>query len=117
MRDRWEARISAIENIQKEFGHDIREIKERLARLRDLFENLIKTMAAHPRDPSLLLNQQVPRPIIQTTSHLPNGTHYPNLRQPMPTVQPTFMATSRPSDQPNGSRGKPSRQKIGKDKI
>ena len=28
MRDQWEARISAIENIQEEFKHDIREIKE-----------------------------------------------------------------------------------------
>ena len=31
MRDQWKARIGAIENIQEEFGHDIREIKERLA--------------------------------------------------------------------------------------
>ena len=117
MRDQWEVRISAIENIQEEFGHDIREIKERLAKLTDLFEHHIKIVAAHPRNPSLLPNQQVPRPFIQTTSHLPNGTHRPNLRQPMPTTPPTFMATSRPIDQPSGSRGKPNGQKTGKDKI
>ena len=49
MGDQWEARIGAIENIQKEFGHDIREIKERLARLTSLFKDHIKTEAVHPR--------------------------------------------------------------------
>ena len=48
MGDQWEARISAIENIQEEFGHDIREIKERLARLTSLFEDHIKIEAVHP---------------------------------------------------------------------
>ena len=47
MGDQWEARISAIENIQEEFGHNIREIKERLARLISLFEDHIKTKAVH----------------------------------------------------------------------
>ena len=54
---RWETRIRDIENIQEEFRHDIRELKERLARLTDLFEDHIKTVAAHPPDPSLLWNQ------------------------------------------------------------
>ena len=48
MGDQWEARIGAIENIQEEFGHDIREIKERLAKLTSLFEDHIKIEAAHP---------------------------------------------------------------------
>ena len=43
MGDQWEARISAIENIQEEFGHDIQEIKERLVRLTNLFEDHIQT--------------------------------------------------------------------------
>ena len=38
MGDRLEARISAAENIQEEFGNDIREVKEHLARLTSLFE-------------------------------------------------------------------------------
>ena len=33
MGDQWKARIGAIENIQEEFGRDIREIKEQLVRL------------------------------------------------------------------------------------
>ena len=39
MGDQWEARIGAIEKIQEEFGHDIREIKEQLVRLTSLFED------------------------------------------------------------------------------
>ena len=49
MGDRLEARISAIENIQKEFGHDIREMKEQLTRLTSLFKDHIKAEAVHPR--------------------------------------------------------------------
>ena len=94
MRDQWEARISAIESIQEEFGHDIREIKERLARLTSLFEDHVKTEAVHPRGSSPLSNQQVPRPFVQTMSHLPHKIDRPNLRQPMPTAPPAFMATS-----------------------
>ena len=80
MGDQWEARISAIKNIQEEFGHDIREIKERLARLTSLFEDHIKTEAMHPRGPSPLPNQQVARPFVQTTSYLPFKTNCPSLR-------------------------------------
>ena len=116
MKDQWEARINAIENIQEEFGYDIREIKERLARLTSLFEDLIKTEVVHPRGPSPSPNQQVPRPFIQITSHLPCETHHPNLQQPTPTAPPSFMATSQSVDQPSGSRGKHCRQTIDKDK-
>ena len=48
MGDRLEARLRAIENIQEEFGHDIREVKEHLARLTSLFEYYIKTQAMYP---------------------------------------------------------------------
>ena len=57
MGDQWEARISAMESIQEEFGHDIREINEQLARLTSLFEDHIKTEAVHPRGPSPLPNR------------------------------------------------------------
>ena len=57
MGDQWEARISAIENIQEEFEHDIRKIKERLAKLTSLLEDHIKTEAVHPRGRSPLSNQ------------------------------------------------------------
>ena len=94
MRDRWEARISAMENIQEKFEHDIREMRKQLVRLTNLFENHNKTEAVHPRRPSPSPNQQVPRPFIQTASHLSCETDCPNLRQPMPTAPLAFMATS-----------------------
>ena len=76
MGDQWEARIGAIENIQEEFGHDIREIKEQLARLTSLLEDHIRTEVVHPRGQSP--NQQVPRPFVPTTSYLPRRTDRPN---------------------------------------
>ena len=48
MGNRLEARLSAIENIQEESGHDIWEVKEHLARLTSLFEDYIKTQAVYP---------------------------------------------------------------------
>ena len=48
MGDQLEARISAMKNIQEEFRHDIRKMREQLVRLTNLFENHIKTVAAHP---------------------------------------------------------------------
>ena len=80
MGDRLEARISAMENIQEEFGHDIREMKEQLARLTSLFKDHIKAEAVHPRGQSPSSNQQAPRPFVPTTSYLPRGTDRPNLR-------------------------------------
>ena len=112
--------ISAIENIQEEFEHDIREVKEHLTRLISLFEDYIKTQAVLPRGPSSVPTQYASRPspraFVQTTRYLPRGTDRPSLRQPMPSAPPIFVATSRPVDQPSGSRGKLSRQKIDKDK-
>ena len=116
MGDQWEARISAIENIQEEFGHDIQEMKEQLARLTNLFKDHIKVEEVHPRGPSPLPNQQVPRSFVPTTSYLPCKTDRPNLQQPRPPTPPAFRTTYRPTDLPSASRGKPNRQKIEKDK-
>ena len=46
-----------MENIQEKFEHNIQEVEEQLARLTSLFED----MAIHPRGPSPLPNQRVPR--------------------------------------------------------
>ena len=120
MRDRLEARISVVEDIQEEFRHDIWKMKEQLARLTSLFEDYIKTQAVPPQGPSPMPTQCAsrpnPRPFIPTTSHLSRETNRPNLRLPMPIAPPAFIATSRPIYQPRRSRDQPSRQKIGKDK-
>ena len=87
-------------------------MKEQLAELTNLFED----MTVHPRGSAPLSNQQVPRPFIQKMSHLPRRTDRPNLRRPTHTTPPAFTETPRPTNQPSGSRGKPNRQKIDKDK-
>ena len=107
MGDRLETRLNAIENIQKEFGHDIREVKEHLARLTSLLEDYIRTQAVHPQGPSP--NQQVSRPFVRTTSYLPRGTDRPNPRQPVPPASSAFRAISRHVDQLSDSRGKSNR--------
>ena len=66
MRDRLKAQISAVEDIQEEFGHDIREMKEQLARLISLFEDYIKTQAVLPRGPSPC---QLNMPLVQVLDH------------------------------------------------
>ena len=116
MGDRLEARISATENIQEECKHDIRKVKEHLARLTSLFEDHIKTQMVHSRGQSPFPNQQVPRPFVQTISYLPHETNRPNLQQPTSTAPPAFETTSRPADLPDTSKGKPNGQKIEKDK-
>ena len=42
MRDQLETRISVVECIQEEFGHDIREIKEELVKLVKLVKNALE---------------------------------------------------------------------------
>ena len=91
MGDQWEARVSALENVQEKL---IREMEEQLTRLTSLFEDMI----VHPRGQSPSPNQQVSRPFVQTTSHLPRETDRPSLRQPRPTTPPIFVATSRHAD-------------------
>ena len=102
MGDQWEARLSAMENAQDKL---IQEMKEQLARLTNLFED----MAVHPRGLSPSSNQQGPRPFVQTTSHLTRETPHPNLRQSVPIVSPTFGTTF---NQPSSSRGKLNGQKV-----
>ena len=48
MGDQWEARLSVMENIQENFGRNIREMEEQLARLTNLFEDMV----VHSRGPS-----------------------------------------------------------------
>ena len=116
MGDRLEARINAIENIQEECRHDIRKVKEHLARLTSLFEDHIKTQTVHPQGPSPLPHQWVPKSFVPITSYLPRRTDRPNLRQPRPTAPPTFRTTSRPTDLPSASKGKPNEKKVEMDK-
>ena len=75
MGDRLEARISAIESIQEEFGYDIREIKEQLAKLTKLIEDCVEARVVQPREPSL------PNlcPCFSAANNVSNRAYHPNL--------------------------------------
>ena len=57
MGDQWEARVSALENVQEKL---VREMEEQLTRLISLFED----MMVHSRGLSPLPNQWIPGPFI-----------------------------------------------------
>ena len=70
MRDQLEARISAIESIQEEFEHDIREIKEQLVRLTKLVEDHVENKVVQPRESSpVCLNYPLTFSHIQILIH------------------------------------------------
>ena len=50
MRDQLEARISSMEHVQEEFGHEIREIKKELARLAKLMESRTEAKVVQPQE-------------------------------------------------------------------
>ena len=54
METQLEAWINVIENIKEDFEHDIREIKEQLAKLTKLVERHIKSKSVDPQCPSSL---------------------------------------------------------------
>ena len=53
MGDLLKARISAVEQIQEEFEHEIQEIKKKLARLAKLVEPRTEVEVGHPQKSSL----------------------------------------------------------------
>ena len=61
MGDLLEARISAVEQIQEEFGHEIQEIKKELARLAKLVEPRTEAELGHPQKSSLSPTRLGPR--------------------------------------------------------
>ena len=115
MGDQLEARISAIESIQKEFGHDIREIKEQLARLTKLVEDCAEAKVVQPRNsspPNL-------RPCFSAANNVSNRAYHPNLCLSMqaPMTKPAGVRMSRPVNQSSSLRDQPKGQKISKDRT
>ena len=80
MGDQLEARISAIECIQEEFEHDIREIKEQLVRLTKLIEDHAEARVVQPRESS----PSVPR-------YFPHYFPHPNPRPYIPAMNKVFI--------------------------
>ena len=54
------ARISVVERIQKEFGHDILMIKEKLPKLARLVESCTKVKVVYPQEFSPFVIQSSP---------------------------------------------------------
>ena len=84
MGDQLEAQISVVECIHEEFGHNILEIKEELARLAKLVENHVGAKIVYPQESSLSLIQPSPhffphprpRPYVSIVN---NKAYRPNL--------------------------------------
>ena len=104
-----EARISAIESIQEEFGHDIREIKEQLARLTKLVEDGAEARIVQPQNSSPLNL----RPCFSAANNVSNRAYHPNLCHSMhaPMTTPAGVKMSRLVNQSSSLRDQPKRQK------
>ena len=106
MGDQLEARISVVEHIQKEFGHEIREIKKELARLAKLVEDraeekvvLLQEFSPFSTQPFLRFGQHPnPRPSILIAS---NEACRLNLQPPLDTskIAPVYIKASISSNQ------------------
>ena len=127
MGDQLEARISAIECIQEEFGYDIREIKEQLARLTKLIEDRAEARVVQPREFSPSVPRFSPhcfpnpnsRPYIPAMNKVSNKTYRPNLCTSMhvPVITSAGVRMSRFVNQSSSSRDQPKRQKVSKDRT
>ena len=124
MRDQWEARINAIENIQEKFGHEIREIKKEFSRLARLVEPRTKAKVMHPQEFSPSLTQPFPhfgqhpnpRPSIPIAS---NKACRPNLRHSLdtPKTVPVHTKASLSSNQSSSLEHHLKGSKAGTDRI
>ena len=117
VRNQLEARISARESIQEEFGHDIREIKEQLARMTKLVEDRTKGRVVQPRESSPLVPQLSPHffphpnshPYIPAANNVSNETYRPNLCPSMhaPMITPAGVRMSQSVNQSSKSMDQP----------
>ena len=124
MGDQLGARISSMEHVQEEFGHEIREIKKELARLAKLIESRTEAKVVQPQEFSPSPTQPFPhfgqhpnpRPSIPIAS---NEACRPNLRYPLdiPKTASFHTKASLSSNQSSSSKNHPKRLKAGTDRI
>ena len=95
MANQLKAQISAIKNIYEEFGHDIRKMKEQLAKLTQLVEDHTKFMAMNSQGLSSYLVQ----PTSHTFPHHPYPSHQPHLS----AANNTLWEFTLPTHNPRGS--------------
>ena len=98
MGDSLEVRISIVERIQEEFGHDIQEIKGQLARLTKLIEGHIGIVPEDIHGSLFNSLQSSPYPLVQhyhpypshepqipVRGNVPPRVHHPNWQPHAPT--------------------------------
>ena len=117
MRDQLKARISVVESIQKEFGHDILEIKEQLVRLTKLVKDRTEGRVVQPQESSPPMPQLSPHffphpnshPYIPAANNVSNETYRPNLCPSMhaPMITPAGVRMSQPVNQSSKSMDQP----------
>ena len=118
MGDSLKARISTVEHIQEEFGHDIQEIKGQLVRLTKLIDGHIGIVpedipgsSFNPLQSSSyhLVQHHHPypnhEPHIPVRGNVPPRVHHPNWQSHAPTLAiiPAFGKTSQFVDPANSS--------------
>ena len=127
MGDSLETRISIVEHIQEEVGHDIQEMKGQLAKLTKLIDRHIgivpKDIHGSPFNPlpssSYPLVQHLHfdrEPQIPVRGNVPPRVHHPNWQShaPTPAIIPAFGKVSQSVDPANSSGnnlGKPRRNR------
>ena len=124
MGDQLGSRISFVEHVQKEFGHEICEIRKELARLAKLIEPRTEAKVMPPQEfppsptqPFPHFGQHPnPRPSIPFAS---DEACRPNLRHPVdaPKTAPVHTKASLSSNQSSSSENHPKRPKAGTDRI
>ena len=124
MGDQLEARISSMEHVQEEFGHEIREIKKELSRLAKLIKFRTEAKVVQPQEFSPSPTQPFPhfgqhpnpRPNIPVVS---NEACHPNMRYPLdtPKTVPFHTKASMSSNQSNNLENHPEGPKAGIKKI
>ena len=129
MEDSLKARISIMENIQKEFGHDIQEIKGQLARLTKLIKGHTRIMLKNIRgSPSFPLQPPLPSFIhqrhpshesrIPVRGNVPLKVYHPNRQShtPTPAIILVFGKVSQLVDPVNSSGNNLEKPRRNRDK-
>ena len=129
MGDSLEVRISTVEHIQEEFGHDIQEMKGQLAKLIKLIEGhtavVPKDIHGSPFNPlrssSYPLVQHLHsdrEPQIPVRGNVPPRVHHPNwqLHAPTPAISPDFKKASQSVDHANSSENNLGKLRRNRDK-
>ena len=114
--DSLEARISIMENIQEEFGHDIQEIKSQLVRLTKLVEGHIGIVPENIHGSPFIPLQSSSYPLVQhlhsdresqipVKGNVPPRVHHQNWQShaPTPAIIPAFGKASQSIDPANSS--------------